>query len=109
MVRRFLIRLLIASLGVSASALALQDPTRPTNASDWFGNKTSGTQAEWSLQSILTGPDRRIAVINGTRVREGDRIGTARVVQIEDSRVLLRTGEGTLTLRLLPTTSRIKP
>lgn len=101
--------LLIASLGVSASALALQDPTRPTDASDWFGNKTAGAETKWSLQSILRGSDRRIAVINGTRVREGDRIGTARVMQIEDSRVLLKTGEGTLTLRLLPTTSRIKP
>lgn len=109
MARHFLIRLLIASLGVSGAALALQDPTRPTDAAAWFGNKTSGAQAEWSLQSILTGSDRRIAVINGTRVREGDRIGTARVVQIEDSRVLLKIGEGTLTLRLLSTTSRIKP
>ena len=109
MYRRLVYISLIGCFGVSATALALNDPTRPTDPSAYFGGSTSGNETGWSLQSILTASDRRIAVINGTRVREGDRIGSARVVRIQDSRVLLKTGEGMLTLRLLPTTSRMKP
>ena len=58
------------------------------------------------LQSILYASERRIAVINGTRVREGDHIGSARVVRIKDSQVLLETSRGMRTLRLLPETLR---
>ncbi len=94
---------------MSATALALNDPTRPTNPGAYFGGSTGAGDNQWSLQSILTASNRRVAVINGTRVREGDRIGSARVVRIHDSRVLLKTGEGTLTLRLLPATTRTKP
>ena len=67
------------------------------------------TTASWSLQSILLGRDRRVAVINGTRVREGDRIGSAQVVRIDDSRVLIKTGGRTLTLYLLPETMKVRP
>jgi len=64
----------------------------------------------WTLQSILSAADRRIAIINGTRVREGDRIGSARVVSIKSSRVILNTGKQTLTLQLLPAPiKKVKP
>jgi MSHA biogenesis protein MshK len=90
--------LLLASL----SSRAVQDPTRPTDPALYFGSERTPAAAPWSLQSILSSSTRRIAVINGTRVKEGDRVGTARVVRIGATRVVLNNGGRTLTLRLWP-------
>jgi MSHA biogenesis protein MshK len=107
MIRRSTLALLICAVGAPANALALSDPTRPTDPTAYFG--TGSAARTWSLQSILFASDRRIAVINGERVQEGDRIGSARVVRIRDSHVLLDTGERSLTLRLLPETVKVRP
>ena len=101
--------LLTVALLLSASATALQDPTRPTDPAHYFGTGQNASDGAWALQSILSSPGRRIAVINGERVREGDPIGAARVIRIHESHVLLDTGGRTLTLRLLPQTIRVRP
>lgn len=100
---------LIGWLAVAANAHALHDPTRPTDPALYFGYQQSKNDTRWALQSILSSAERRIAIINGVRVREGDRIGPAKVVRIQKSQVLLHTGSGTLTLRLLPDTIKVKP
>lgn len=87
---------------------ALQDPTRPTDPVHYFGQGDRNAGG-WSLQSILSSSQRRIAIINGTRVREGDRIGNAEVISIQASHVLLNTGKQTLTLRLLPESIKVSP
>jgi len=94
--------LLLGMLSFNASAL--QDPTRPTDPVLYFGGNHRPGTSVWTLQSILSAPDRRIAIINGTRVREGDRIGNARIVSIKPSHVVLNTGKRTLKLQLLPET-----
>ncbi len=86
-----------------ATAGTFNDPTRPMQPSQFFGDSAAVNLDQLMLQSILYAPQRRIAVINGTRLQEGDRIGTARVVRIEAARVLLETSGGMRTLRLLPT------
>jgi len=92
---------LVALAGfLGTRAWALQDPTRPTDPALFFGSGHSIATPDWTLQSVLSSADRRIAVINGTRVREGDRIGSARVVSIQPSHVVLRTGSRNLTLQL---------
>ena len=106
--KRVICALLIVSLAPAGNLHALHDPTRPTDPASYFGSKKK-QPGGWSLQSILSSPERRIAVINGTRVREGDRIGSARVVRINDSHVLLNTGGRTLTLRLLPESLKVRP
>jgi MSHA biogenesis protein MshK len=105
MIRRWLPILLLLITTAAFNAWALQDPTRPTDPVLYFGggNRPPSTSV-WTLQSILSAPDRRIAIINGTRLREGDRIGNARVVSIKPSHVVLNTGKGTLTLQMLPET-----
>ncbi|MCG6866310.1 MAG: general secretion pathway protein GspB [Thiogranum sp.] len=102
MVKRLLPALLLITVMATMNASALQDPTRPMDPALYFGNRHSGGTSDWALQSILSSAERRIAVINGTRVREGDRIGTARVVSIRPSHVVLNTGKRTLTLQLWP-------
>jgi MSHA biogenesis protein MshK len=109
MVKRSASLLCVVCLGFSAVSPALNDPTRPTDHALFFGTGQSASSAQWVLQSILLSSDRRIAVINGTRVREGDRLGSAKVVRIADSHVLLKTGGTTLTLRLLPETVKVRP
>ena len=109
MARRSVVPLLICCMAVLANAFALGDPTRPTDPAAYFGTGNGANNNGWSLQSILFASDRRIAVINGTRVQEGDRIGSARVVRIRDSQVLLDTGRRRLTLHLLPQTVKVRP
>lgn len=67
------------------------DPTRPPNASElaaWRGHP--GAQAPaWRLESVLISERRRVAVINGRRVAEGDLIDGARVHAIEPTHALI--------------------
>jgi len=109
MAKRIFSVLIVAWLSGPCNAFALSDPTRPTDPSLYFGNSDNRSEGEWSLQSILYASNRRVAVINGTRVREGDRIGSARVVRIQDSQVVLNAGGRKLTLHLLPTTMKVRP
>ena len=71
----------------SARAERLQDPTRPLT----FAPPTAAAKAApvWRLDSILYGPNRHVAVINGTTVMPGDRIDGARVLAISPTRVIL--------------------
>ena len=93
---------------LSQQSHALHDPTRPTDPADYFGGGVR-SNSTWSLQSILSAADRRIAIINGTRVREGDLIGSARVISIGESKVVLNTDGQRFTLRLLPTSIKVNP
>ncbi|VAW76256.1 hypothetical protein MNBD_GAMMA15-1610 [hydrothermal vent metagenome] len=104
MARIFTLPLL--ALLLSSNALALNDPTRPTDPALYFGGGNAGG---WALQSILLSDDRRIAIINGKRVREGERIGSARVARIRKSHVVLKTRGRTLNLQLRSDTEKTRP
>jgi len=99
--------LLLINIYIAAAA-ATPDPTRPTDPAAYFGNNEPSASG-WSLQSILSSPQRRIAIINGSRVREGDRIGAAQVIRITPTQVVLNTGERTLTLRMQSTRIKVSP
>ena len=92
-------------LGVSAASLAhaapFADPTRPPSA---FSDDSAAAAAPGGprLESVLIAPDRRLAVINGQEVRVGAKYGEGQVVRITESEVVIRNGQGTETLRLLP-------
>lgn len=107
--RKWIGALLLLGPGLAGSLHALQDPTQPTDPGTFFAGAETRSGSNWSLQSILSSPQRRIAVINGTRVREGDRIGSARVVRILDSQVLLNAKGRTLTLQLFPESKKVGP
>ncbi len=109
MVKRSVLALLVSYVMVLGTAFGLTDPTRPTDPATYFGTGKPVNASGWLLQSILFASDRRIAVINGSRVQEGDRIGSARVLRIRDSQVLLDTGGRNLTLHLLPETVKVRP
>jgi len=106
---RNLALVLVLWSGLSSNLYALNDPTQPTDPALYFGTGHDRKGTGWALQSILSSPQRRIAIINGERVREGDHIGSARVVHIRDSHVLLNNGGRTVTLRLLPQSIKVRP
>lgn len=54
------------------------------------------------LAGILVGPRERLAIIDGTIVRAGDRLDDERVVDIRHDRVVLAREGGRRTLRLPP-------
>jgi hypothetical protein len=48
------------------------------------------------LGTILYGPDRKLAIVDGRIIEEGDEVKGARVVEITPTTVLLRDGQGRL-------------
>jgi MSHA biogenesis protein MshK len=102
MVKRCSLCLAIVAALTSSSAWPLHDPTRPIDPRHYFGSGSVGETPTWTLQSILSSAERRVAVINGVSVREGDRIGAAHVMSIRPEAVVLRTDHRTVTLRLWP-------
>lgn len=80
---------------------ALPDPTRPSGQSAIAPAAQEAGPAP-RLESTLISPQRRLAVIDGRMVRPGDRVGDARVLDIQPDRVTLRRADRTVHLRLLP-------
>lgn len=91
----------------------LVDPTLPLSMAFNAGNAAnigdsdnslldllSGAFTGYELSSILVRAEDRIAVINGERVRVGDKIGSAVVASIEADRVTLNVGGDIETLEL---------
>lgn len=69
----------------------LVDPTRP----NWFGAKKGKSKSgNLVLNSLVTSPQRRIAVINGELMREGDTKRGITLKQILSDRVLIVSKNG---------------
>jgi len=84
-------------------AKAFADPTRPPNVADSADSAPGGAApGKPRLQSVLIAPGRRVAVINGMLVPEGEAYGDATVVRVTAASVLLRRPDGDETLELLP-------
>lgn len=72
---------------MSTSWAALHDPTRPVMSA--LTQASSPKEGNYILQSILIGPMRRLAMINGQIVGSGSSIQGARVLAIDKNRVVL--------------------
>ena len=68
---------------------SLRDPTRPFHYTAGKSQTADRQQHQFKLESILYGPGRRIAVIDGHAVSRGESVYGARVVKIEPARVIL--------------------
>ncbi len=102
-------------LGVSAVLLfgpvladdaeLLRDPTRPWSARSVAAaatGKTGNATSSFRVTAIFTSDMRRIAVVNGQRVSEGDRVDGATVVEILADDLRLDLNGKTITSRVLP-------
>jgi len=101
---RFFILIATAALllGVvpTASADSDRDPTRPYSAPSVVspGKSTS----PFNVSAIFVSKARRVAIVNGQRVTEGDSINGAVVVEINKDALRLNLNGKELTTRLLP-------
>lgn len=85
---------------------ALSDPTRPPQ--EWLDArpKVAGAppafdlEAPPHLQSLLIGPSRNYAIIDGQLVGVGDKFNDARVVKVSPAEVVLQSQRGIQTLKL---------
>ena len=82
---------LVALAATAAAAAPFADPFRPPRQIEQpVADDVAKAPAGSRLESVLIGPDRRIAVINGQQYLEGDRIGDGRVLRISESEVVIR-------------------
>ena len=89
--------LLFVFYSVRVAAENLPDPTQPDG---WAQTTDSGEIKEWKLSSILVSKHRKIAVVNGSVVKEGDALGDGHVTLISRKKVIVDTNTGPITLQL---------
>lgn len=81
---------------VTLPVLALDDPTRPAN---FQAAPVATTEARaFSLDSIVIGPGKRVAVIDGIARQEGESFNGARLLRVYPDRVELKDQGRTQTL-----------
>lgn len=93
--------LILAVACSSAAAESLPDPTRPSGAA-MAESEAADRPRGPVLQSVLNSSGRKLAIISGQSVRQGDKVGNARVVSIRDTEVVLVQGKETQVLKLFP-------
>jgi MSHA biogenesis protein MshK len=93
----------LAASGVHAAPFA--DPFRPPQQAQparGDGARAGVAVQTIRLESVLIGPDRRVAVINGQQYTEGARFGDGRVLRISESEVVIRRAGRDEALKLFP-------
>ena len=82
----------------------LRDPTRPWSARSVapVGTVTATGVTGFRVTAIFTSDKRRIAIVNGQRVSEGDRVDGATVVEILVDALRLNYQGKAITSRVLP-------
>ena len=100
-----LVALLFGPLLASGQEL-LRDPTRPYSAkpvaTTATGTATATGVTGFRVTAIFTSKERRIAVVNGQRVGEGDLVDGATVVEILADALRLNVKGKAITTRVLP-------
>jgi hypothetical protein len=93
--------LLIAGSTYAAEP-AMHDPTQPFRAAP--GGETTvpayGPQPRFRVTAVIVSPTRRVAIVNGKPVQEGQQIGGAEVVKIDGRSVQLREGNREFVVQL---------
>jgi hypothetical protein len=87
----------------------LRDPTRPYAVKPIATAATGGSPvSSFRVTAIFTSELRRVAVVNGQRVNEGDRVDGATVVEILADALRLNFQGKAITTRVLPNGFRQK-
>ncbi len=95
MFSRYTKYLLICMLLCAANtASALTDPTKPSNYI------VQSKQPTYVLESILYSDERKVAVINGKALVEGDKLGSAEILSISKEQVRVKLGNRMSVLKL---------
>lgn len=99
------ISILVLLVGCAASAAAeLQDPTRPSYVTD--DSVAGAAYGALRVNAIFISGERRIAIVNGQRLRIGETVNGATVNRIEQDRVSFVRGEEVFAVPLISGSSR---
>jgi MSHA biogenesis protein MshK len=94
--------MLLFPFAVSAQKLVI-DPTRPPVGLGAGAAETeSDTAGGIRLQSVMISPTQSAAIINGVRVRLGEKYGDAVLVRVAESEVVLKSGGAQQVLKIHP-------
>lgn len=100
---------LVAAAGVAGAQQGLGDPTRPTSMAEPEPvARAVQSGPRWRLQSTLVAESRRLAVINGRTVAQGERIDGATVREVRQEGVTLDVDGRQVELRILPGSIGVK-
>lgn len=91
------------ALAGTVQAAEVQDPTRPPDAATAPASGAVNADAgRLVLQSVLVGPDRRVAVVSGMPVTIGGEVLGHRLLRVTETGVVLQGPAGLVTLTLYP-------
>ncbi len=91
--------LLMCASSTAAIAQTLPDPTRPPDSVISPVDQPAARR-DSGLQSLIISPTRRAAIINGQTVELGGMLGDAKLVEVNESYVVLRNAEGKQVLHM---------
>lgn len=80
--------LALAAVAATSRADALRDPTQPANVR----SAPQATADTLKVEAIFTTGERRVAIVNGVLVREGERVGSAVIDDIRADHVRYTRG-----------------
>jgi MSHA biogenesis protein MshK len=86
---------------------SLSDPTRPPNTSGAQGPQGDLEAPTTVLQTVLISPGRKLAVINGSVVLLGGKVGEATLASISETGVVLKYSDRTEVITLLGGIERV--
>ncbi|KAF7597709.1 hypothetical protein BGI27_17345 [Candidatus Dactylopiibacterium carminicum] len=87
-------------LSASTMAAPRNDPTLPPSGFAPVPQASTERTDRLLLQAVINSPQRRLAIINGRSLREGERLGEWQIRSIRPREVLLVSPHGTQLLRL---------
>jgi len=91
-------------IGQGTAIAQLSDPMAPPGVSaTGVTSATTSVGGASELQAVISGPGRRLAVINGNVVQVGERIpGNGELLSVDADSAIVRSGEKYIRLRLHP-------
>jgi hypothetical protein len=95
-----LIGLLTLAAAVRAAEQPVHDPTQPYRGVPGEGRTSAAPAPRFKLTAVLISPTRRVAVVNGKPLQEGQRVAGAQVVKIDGRSVQLREGARDFVIQL---------
>ncbi len=93
-------------ISMSGYAFSMNDPMQPPEYSVSSGAIEEMMDSELNLQMILVSPARKFAVLNNKTVKEGGVVSGAKIISIENERVVVKRKGKVFDLRLDPVKNR---
>lgn len=100
----FIISLLLSQVASAQATQLERDPTRPINYQVASGNSGGPRSVKLNLSSVLISAQRKVAIINGQSLHEGQAIpgSAARLLSIHSQGVWIEESGSRRELRLAP-------